>query len=117
MIKAKRKFSQVKMEKLLRHSAIHVEPMFGITPEAFDPVQVVTPFRSSPFFSHDDMLASDRQASVSLPVISVIETAGSRVFHHQVFNDTAASPLDREDAHHPVTLKDAEDNDFPGNSP
>ncbi len=47
VVEAIRKFCQIKMHKLLRHSAIHVEPMFGVTPKAFDAEDVVTPTRDT----------------------------------------------------------------------
>jgi hypothetical protein len=50
MIEAKRKFSQVKVEKLLRHSAIYVEPMLGITPEAFNAIETIPTFGTASLF-------------------------------------------------------------------
>jgi hypothetical protein len=44
VVEAEGNFSQVKMEKLSRYSAVHVELMLGVTPEAFDAVDVVTSF-------------------------------------------------------------------------
>ena len=112
MIKAEGKFSQVKMEKLLRHSAIHVEPMFSIAPEAFDAVQVVSAFGSPQLFSDHDLLASDGQASLSVPGISVVKTARSGMFDDQAFYRPPITPPNREHSDYTVALKDAEHNHF-----
>lgn len=45
MVEAEGDVSQVKIEELFRYSAVVVEPMLGIAPEAFDAVQVVAPAR------------------------------------------------------------------------
>jgi hypothetical protein len=52
MIEAERDFTQVKMEELLRHAAVHVKPMFGIAPEVLDAVDVVAPARPAALSHH-----------------------------------------------------------------
>src|SRR5437763_1292204 len=117
MIEAERDFTQVKVEELLRHAAVHVEPMFGIAPEAFDPVDVVAPTRPAALLPDDDVRAANTQAGISLPVVRVVEAAGQGVRDDQAFEFGAPAPLDREDTDDAVALKDAEDDDLAGRAP
>ena len=117
MIKAKRDFAQVKMEKLLRHSAIHIKPMLGIAPEAFNAIDVVSAAGSPFLLADDDMLAAHCQRSVSLPVIRVVEAARQCVSDDQAGQLNTPSPFDREYPHQAVAFEDAEDNDFAGSAP
>lgn len=117
MIKAEGDFAQVEMEKLLRHSAIHVKPMFGIAPEAFDAVDVVSTARSPLLFADDEMLAAHGQRSVSLPLVRLVEAARQGVPDDQAFKFLSPSSGDGKDTHHAMALEDAEDDDFACCSP
>src|SRR5919204_4155401 len=107
MIKAERDFTQVKVEKLLRHSTIHIEPMFSVTPKAFDAIQVVTPLRTASLFPDDDMLAAHTQRGISLPVIRVVETSRQSMCDDQPLKLSTSATFDGEDPDHTVALKDA----------
>jgi Mg-chelatase subunit ChlD len=63
------------MEELFRHSAMVIEPMLSITPEAFNAVEMVAPLGSASLFPDNDMRTSHRQSSVSLPVVGVVEAS------------------------------------------
>lgn len=117
MIKAEGNFSQVKMEELFRYSAIVVEPMLGVTPEAFNAVDVIPPFGSSSLFPDDDMGAAHAQPGVSLPVVRVVKAARPRVLDDEPFDSAATAPLNREDAHDAVALKYAEHDDLACRAP
>ena len=91
--------------------------MFSITPEAFNAVDMVTPFRSSLLFPDDDMRASHREASLSLPVIRIVEASRQGMLNDQLLDSRPPAPLNREDSDHPVTMKDTEHDHFPGSTP
>ena len=61
MVEAVRNFTQIKMEQFAGYSAIGIEPMFGITPEAFYAVYVVFTFRFALYFLDHYMVATDCQ--------------------------------------------------------
>lgn len=105
------------MEELLRHPAVHVEPMFGITPEAFYPVDVVSPTRAAALFPDDDVRAAYTQARIGLSVVRVVEAARQSMRHDQAFEFGAPAPLDRKDPHDAVALKYAEHDDLARRAP
>src|SRR5205085_8671785 len=110
MIETERKFSQVKVEKLLWYSAIHIEPMLSITPEAFNAIEMVSSFRTASLFSDHHMMATHAQRSIGVPIIGVIQTPWFGVLSHESFNDLARASGDRKHSDYAVALKDAEDN-------
>lgn len=117
MIKPKGNFPQIKMEEFSGHSTVGIEPMFRIAPEAFNPVDVGASLGSSCLFPDDDVVASDRQRPVGVPVVGVVEAPGLRVLLDEADHLGAASSLNREDPHLAVPLEDAHDDDLPGSAP
>ena len=79
--------------------------------------QVVATFRAAQLFSDHDMLTAHRQASVSMPGISVIKTARSGMFNDQAFYRRTITPLNGKHSDYAVALKDAEHNHFACCSP
>src|ERR1700749_484040 len=117
MVEAEGNFSQVKMEELFRHPAVVVEPMLGVTPEAFYPVDVVAPFGSPALLPDDDVRAAPREPGVSLPIVGLVEASRSRVFDHEPLDSAPPAPLNREGPHDAVALEDAEHDHLPGGTP
>lgn len=72
MVNAVRNFTQIKMEQFTRHSAIGIEPVLGITPEALYAVYVVCTFRFALYFLDHYVVAADCQRSVCFPVVSIV---------------------------------------------
>lgn len=116
MIESERDFTQVKVEELLRHAAIHVELMLSVAPEAFDAVDVVAPARPAALFPDDDVRAAYAERCISLPVVRVVE-AGQSVHDDQAFEFGAPAPLDRKDTDYAVALKYSEHDDLAGRAP
>ena len=117
MIKPERNFTKKKMKSFSGCSTVRIKPMLRITPEAFDAVYVGSALGPSSLFSDHDMVASDGQGPIGVPVIGVVETAGLSVRADKPYNLGSASPLDRENPDHAVSLKDAQDYDLACGSP
>ena len=88
--------------------------MFSITPEAFDAVDVSSSLGPAGIFSDDNMVPSDRQRTIGMPVIGIVQTSGPGVLSHKADELLSASSLDREDPDQTVSLEDAKDDDFSG---
>lgn len=117
MIESERNFAKKEVKSFSGYTAVRVKPMFRITPEAFDAVNVGSALGSSGLFSDHDMVASDCKGAIGVPVVSVVEAPGLRVRADKPDNLASASPLDREDPDHAVSLEDAEDDYFTCGSP
>lgn len=57
------------------YSAVMVEPVFGITPETLNAVNMIPSFRSAILFFDNHMVAAQAQRSVSVPVVGIVETS------------------------------------------
>src|SRR4030067_2113189 len=66
---------QEKMEMFAGHSVERIEPVLGITPEPFDPVDVIPSLRSSSFLSDHHMVSLDAQRTIRMPVVRVVQAA------------------------------------------
>jgi len=117
MIKPERNFAKKKVKSFSGHTTVRIKPMFRITPEAFNAIDVGSAFWSPGLFSDHDMVASDGKGTIGVPVVGVIEATGLCVGADKPDNLAAASPLDREDPDHAISLEDAEDYDLACGSP
>jgi len=90
--------------------------MFGITPEAFNAVEMGLPLRVASLFSDHNTRASHTQKSISVPVISVIATAWSNVLFDQCFNGLLRESRDRKHSRHALTLQNAKQDHFAGSA-
>lgn len=102
---------------LLAESAVGVEPVFGIAPEAFDAVDVGSPLWNSFLFGHGDMRPAQPKTGVSPVLVSVVQAAdgGVGVDNGQQFG--SASRRDGERSNMPIPLVNAEYDGFPLGSP
>ena len=117
MVETERDFSKKKMKKFSRHSTVRIKPMFCITPKALDAVDVSSAFGSSGLLPDHNMISTDGKGPVGMPVIGIIQAAGSGVLSDQPDHLTALAPLNRKDPDSAVSLQDAENDDLACGSP
>lgn len=108
---------QIKMGKLFRYSTVGMKPVFRITSEAFDPVDVIPPLWFPFLFADYNMITANRQRNICMPGIGIIQTAWLGVGHNH-FNDLFfLSPFYWKHLDFPVPLQNPQDNHFPGSTP
>ena len=117
MIETEANLPQKKMKMFSRHSAERIQPVFGITPEAFDPVDVISTFRSALLLPNHHMISLDAQRTVCLPIIGVVETAGLGVSTDQPDHSLPFSCGNRKHLHLAVALQDPQYDNFAGGPP
>lgn len=117
MIETETNLPQKKMKMFSGHSAERIEPVFGIAPEAFDPVDVISTFRSASLLPDHYVVSLDAQRTVCLPVVGVVETAGLGVRTDQPDHSLPFSCGNREHLHLAVALQDPQYDDFAGGTP
>jgi len=117
MIETEANLPEKKMKVFPGHSAERIEPVFGIAPEAFDPVDVNSTFRSASLLPDHDVVSLDAQRTVGLPVIGVVETSGPCVRTDQPDHSLAFSCGNHEHLHLAVALQDPQYDDFAGGTP
>jgi len=102
---------------LLAESAVGVEPVFCVAPEAFDTVDVGSSLRNSFLFGHGDMRPAQPKTGVSPVFIGVIQAAdgGVCVDNGQQFG--SAPRRDGERSNMPIALVNAEYDGFSFSSP
>ena len=117
MIETEANLPQKKMKMFSGHSAERIEPVFSIAPEAFDPVDVISTFRSASLLPDHHVVSLDAQRTVCLPVIGVVETTGFGMRTDQPDHSLPFSCGNREHLHLAVALQDPQYDDFAGGSP
>jgi hypothetical protein len=117
MIETEANLPQKKMKMFSGYSTERIPPVFSIAPEAFDPVDVISTFRSASLLPDHHVVSLDAQRTVCLPVISVVETAGLGVSSDQPDHSLPFSCGNREHLHLAVALQDPQYDDFAGGPP
>ena len=117
MIETEANLPQKKMKMFPGHSAERIQPVFGIAPEAFDPVDVISTFRSTSLLPNHYVVSLDAQRTVCLPVVGVVETTGLGVSTDQPDHFLPFSCGNREHLHLAVALQDPQYDDFAGGTP
>ena len=107
---------QKKMKVFSGHSAERIEPVLGIAPEPFDPVDVVSSLRSSSFFSNHHVVPLDAQRTIRMPVIRIVQAARLRVGTNQS-EDPIPSIRNIKHSHLTVPLQDPQHDHLAGGSP
>ena len=76
VIEAVTNFPQIKVEEFVRYTVVRIEPMFGITPESLNAVNVIPALRLAVLFAHRDMFIMHRQRDIRLcrSLVSPIRT-------------------------------------------
>lgn len=75
MVEAIANFGQVKVKVLTRHTTVRVQPIFGITPEAFNAIDMLAPDRAPFRLANHDMLTAQPECGIRLPLIGVVQGA------------------------------------------
>jgi hypothetical protein len=75
MVQSLANFPREEMTMFTGHSSERIKPVFGIIPESFDLVEVVSSLRSSSFFPNHHMVPLDVQRTTRMPVIGVVKTS------------------------------------------
>ena len=117
VVETERSFSQIKMKELSRHTAIHIQPVFGIAPEAFDAVDMVAAFGSPLVFGHNHMVATHLQTRISRILVSVVKTTLRGVCFDQRQERRFLAVVNSKHAHHAVALENAKDKCLAGCAP
>ncbi len=99
------------------NTKIHIQPKFGITPEAFDAVDVGASLGNSFALIDNHVNPTQVKRSISIPVIGVVKATGRGVFGDQWQDLSSASGRHRESDNLPVSLEDAENDRLSGSSP
>lgn len=110
-------FPQVKMKEFAGYAAIRIEPMFGIAPEPFDTVDMVSPLRTTGFLAHHDVVTAYGQGRISLPLVRVVQAPWPGMPTHQADDTAAAATAHREDLDLSIAFEDPEDDDLAGRAP
>ena len=76
MIEPEANLPQKKMKMFPGYSAERIQPVFRIAPEAFNPVDVISTFRSSSLLPNHHVVSLDTQRTVGLPVVGVERLPG-----------------------------------------
>src|SRR3972149_5924805 len=96
---------QEKMEMFSGHSTKRIEPILGIAPEPFDPVDVVSSLRSSSFLADHHMIPLNTQRTIRMPVVSVVQATRVGVGTNQS-DDLIPTCRNIKDPHLAVALQD-----------
>ena len=105
------------MKSFARYPSHGVEPIFGITPKAFNTIDVVAAFGAPFFFANNHMLALEPQAALSMPIVRVIKTSRKGMFVDKPQHFLFAPVFQRKGLYLPIALYDTKDNDFTRRSP
>lgn len=93
MVKTIANFTQVNMKEFTRHSTVRIQPMFRITPKSFNAIQMISSFGFSSFFANYNMIPSNCQGRICMPIIRVVQTAWLRMCLNKTDDFTCASSL------------------------
>src|SRR4030065_965248 len=107
---------QEKMEMFSGHSTERIEPVLGITPEPFDPVDVIPSLRSSSFLSDHHMVSLDAQRTIRMPVVRVVQAARLGVGTNQS-DDFITTRRNVKNLHLAVALPDPQHDNLASSSP
>ena len=117
MVKSIANFAQINVKKLFRYSAIRMKPMFGVTPESFNAVDMVPSPGFSLIFSDNNMVAANRQGNIRLPIISVVQTPRFGVGRDQLNDLFFITSPNRKHSDFPVSLEYSQDDHLTGGTP
>ena len=107
---------QEKMKMFSGHSTERIEPILGIAPEPFDPIDVVSSLRSSSFLSDHHMVSLDTQRTIRMPVVSVVQATRLGVGTNQS-DDLIPTCRNVKDLHLAIALQDPQHDNLAGSSP
>lgn len=102
---------------MFRNSAILIQPVFCKTPKPLNSIQMVTSFWSPFFFSNYYMIPSDRQRTVCMPIISVIQTSWFCMLSYYRQQCCSVPRRNWKRKYSPVSLIQTKDHLFAGSTP
>ena len=108
---------QKKMQVFAGHSAERIEPILGVTPEPFDPVEMVPSFGSTFLLADHHMIPLDAQRTVRMPVIGVVQTPRFGVRTNQPDDPVSFPGGNGEHLHLTIALQDPQHDHLAGGSP
>lgn len=117
MVEPPLNFFKVEMEVFFGDTPVMVEPMLCIAPKSFDTVDMIPTFWSTSLFSDHDMVSTDIQEGIGMPVIRVKKTSWSSMSQHQWDQVFAASIGNRKGQNFSISLVDTEYHVFASGSP
>jgi len=94
-----------------------VKPVFSIRPKALGTIDMVSSFRFSRFLSDRNMVATDVEEGIRMPIIGVVKTSWLGMCLHQWCQLLFTSPRYREGQHHSIALVHAKHHVFSSGSP
>jgi hypothetical protein len=106
-------FFQVKKEVMGSDSVEFCQPFFGITPEAFDAINVILSSRiASVIMTNLIVFAEPFQRLVGTKLIGVVDATLFGVGRHFLHQSRRGDIFDRHDSHQPSALQNAKDDLF-----
>jgi len=96
---------------------VRIEPMFRITPESLDAVDVRPSSGAAAFLTENNMAAANGQRRVSVPVVRTVQTARPLALAGQADNLGSATALNREDPDLPIVPENAQHDELAGGAP
>ncbi len=91
--------------------------MFDITPEPFNAIDMTPPLRSPRLFPHHNMVSSDCQRPVGLPVVGIVKTARLCVLLNKPDDLARVPALNGKNPNRSVSLQDPQHDDFACGTP
>ena len=117
MVESIADFSQIQMKEFFRDSPVGIEPMLCITPESFDPVNMVSALGTSPFLANHYVLSPNSQRCISLPLIRIVQTPWIRMLLYQRNYRLASPSLHGKDLDSAIAFENAKNNDLASCAP
>lgn len=117
MIKSIFNFFQIKMEMMFRNATILIQPVFRKTPESLNSIKVIPPFWFPFLFSDYNMIPSDRQGTIGMPIISVIQASWFCMLSYYRQQRCSISRRNRKRKYSTIPLIQTKDHLFAGCAP
>ena len=91
--------------------------MLGVTPEAFDAIDMISTHRNAPTLANHHMVASQGQRGVGMPVVREVQTTWLGIDPYQPHHFLTIASRDREDLHLAIPFQDTEHDNLATGSP
>lgn len=117
MVESEGNFTQIKREELFGYATVLVEPIFRITPEPFNTVNRVSPFRYSFLFGDNSVFSFEFERSVGMVVVGEVQRSRCRSLLCLSVNSRMLSVRYDRTTNDTVSLENAEDKNLPRGAP
>ena len=105
------------MKQLFRYSPQWVQPVFGITPETFNTVDMITSHRKTATLANHHVVAAERQRRVGLPVIGEVQTTRLGIHLYQLHHCLTIAAGYWKNPHLTIPFQNAKHDHFATGSP